>query len=675
MKKIILTCLAFISAISVSFAGTYSGGSGTEGDPYRISTLEDLIEIRTSGDYSQSKFFIQTGNIVIDADETNVDWDGDGDAVWDAEDQSGFLGADGFRGTYDGDGFYIENLFVNRPGWQSAALFRSVQNATVKNLGLVNCDITSAHTVGAIAGWTSNSLTVNCYATGTVSTGDSGDQVGGLFGVNGSDATIRNCYAIVAVDGDDRIGGLIGRNGGTIEFCYSSGTVSGNTNVGGLVGEDQSGTYTSNYWDTETSGQANSGGEGVGAIEGKSTANMKLEGTYNCWDFTGTWDIDPGTNNGYPYLIGLDDEFVNPVAESAPTTQATTLIFSTNPEDVNNLGVTWTNGNGDGRAVFMKAGNSGTAAPADGTVYTANANFGDGDQIGATGWYCVSGGTGNSVSVDNLTQGTEYQVHVCEYNGTLCLPKYLTDAATNNPKSFTMPYSEVGMTYDGESVSDGENIDLGNTNALITTDYTFTVLNVGSEIALNLTGDPLVEITGADADKFELFSPPSLVTMPAGSTSTFVIRYTPETEETNTCTISVANDESNGDENPYTLNLSVTASVEAVDITPDDSDGDTKPEVDFSAIPAPAGTIAEKGYKLATDYAMTENVVWIVDGSVDDLDGEVNANYIRCEWDEYDFGTHYYCRWYIKYDDDTYEFGPVSAFEKNEGSGVIKIGE
>ncbi len=70
-------------------APPYSGGSGTSGDPYQIANTDDLIELsNTSDDWGD--YFIQTANIDFGADETAVDWDGDGSASWDAEDQLGF---------------------------------------------------------------------------------------------------------------------------------------------------------------------------------------------------------------------------------------------------------------------------------------------------------------------------------------------------------------------------------------------------------------------------------------------------------------------------------------------------------------------------------------------------------------------------------------------------------
>src|SRR5439155_20439166 len=76
------------------------------------------------------------------------------------------------------------------------------------------------------------------------------------------------------------IGGLVGRNLGTVQTSYATGAVSGPSNLGGLVGNNTSGpiagTVTDSYWDTQTSGQATSAG-GAGAT-GLTTAALQTGG-------------------------------------------------------------------------------------------------------------------------------------------------------------------------------------------------------------------------------------------------------------------------------------------------------------------------------------------------------------------------------------------------------------
>jgi hypothetical protein len=118
---------------------------------------------------------------------------------------------------------------------------------------------------------------------------------------------------------------------------------------------------------------------------------------------------------------------------SRPTTQASNITFSS--VTYNSTTVGWTAGDGMRHAVFMKQANTGTASPVDSAAYTGNTAFGSGTQIGATGWYCVYNGSGTSVEVTGLTRSTDYIVQVFEYSGISGSELYLTDTATNNPKT------------------------------------------------------------------------------------------------------------------------------------------------------------------------------------------------------------------------------------------------
>ena len=124
-----------------------------------------------------------------------------------------------------------------------------------------------------------------CYAIGSVM----GDQrVGGLVGEN--DACIDTSYSFSTVHGVNAVGGLVGSNWGNIQACYSIGLVTGNENVGGLVGENYENiSITSSFWDMETSGQTTSSGG-----EGKTTSEMQTDTTF----LEAGWDFVDETVNG-----------------------------------------------------------------------------------------------------------------------------------------------------------------------------------------------------------------------------------------------------------------------------------------------------------------------------------------------------------------------------------------
>jgi hypothetical protein len=126
--------------------------------------------------------------------------------------------------------------------------------------------------------------------------------------------------------------------------------------------------------------------------------------------------------------IGTTWASVTPAAAVAPTTQASDITFS----NATSTGTTvsWTNGNGNGRIIKANTVNTFTN-PTDGTVPTANATYGSGEQV-------VYAGTGSTVDVTGLVAGQTYFFRAYEYN-TTGVP-FNTTTATGNPNSTTINY-------------------------------------------------------------------------------------------------------------------------------------------------------------------------------------------------------------------------------------------
>lgn len=119
-----------------------------------------------------------------------------------------------------------------------------------------------------------------------------------------------------------------------------------------------------------------------------------------------------------------------------PSLQATNINFpSIEPTQAI---ISWTNGNGDQRAVFVKEGTGLISLPQDNTFYTASNDwYNKGTQLDNSGYYCVYNGTGNAVTLTNLSPG-QYTVQVFEYTGNGNAQHYLTTTAAGNP--ITMAY-------------------------------------------------------------------------------------------------------------------------------------------------------------------------------------------------------------------------------------------
>jgi uncharacterized protein (TIGR02145 family) len=166
-----------------------------------------------------------------------------------------------------------------------------------RNSLIIDCFCTGTVTTtedwnGGFVSW-NEGVIQNCYSTGSV-TGN--HEIGGFVGVNYSQGIIENCYCTGNVSGNDKIGGFVGHNqsGVRIKYCYSKGTVTGNTNKGGFCGYNPAMTISNCFWDTEKSGIATSaGGKGV------PTYLMVRQNNYVGWPMGSIWSINETAS--YPF--------------------------------------------------------------------------------------------------------------------------------------------------------------------------------------------------------------------------------------------------------------------------------------------------------------------------------------------------------------------------------------
>src|ERR1041385_9224736 len=98
-----------------------------------------------------------------------------------------------------------------------------------------------------------------------------------------------------------------------------------------------------------------------------------------------------------------------------PPNQASGLTMNTNP---NVLSLSWTAGAGSsGSIVVMSAGPPNSVQPNYGTIYTGNATFGNGSNLGNSN-FVVFAGLGSSVTVTNLIPGVRYYATVYSYSAS-----------------------------------------------------------------------------------------------------------------------------------------------------------------------------------------------------------------------------------------------------------------
>jgi hypothetical protein len=197
----------------------------------------------------------------------------------------------GFRGVFDGQGYEIRDLYINRPDEDSVGLFGETDGAVIRDTGVVNVTAIGDECVAGLVG-TNGGIVSKCYSIGSMV---GKDGVGGLVAANWG--TVSNSYSSGNITGISGVGGLVGVNGPdkTVSNSHSTGNVTGVRGVGGLVGFHvfaYRGTVTNSFWDTETSGQATSGGG-----TGKTTAEMKNITTFSSAGWNITAVANPGIRN------------------------------------------------------------------------------------------------------------------------------------------------------------------------------------------------------------------------------------------------------------------------------------------------------------------------------------------------------------------------------------------
>lgn len=372
-------------------------------------------------------------------------------------------GSDHFNGTFDGQNYTISDLYINRQSDRHQGLFNYTESASiVKNIGLVNINITGFGINGGIAAFVYGSVS-NSYTTGIIQTGDcvcggiagncygkieycnssciirqrdgqDASFLGGLVGVLYGDGFINESYATGNVgnpnvpDIGEYVGGFVGRCYGKINNCYATGNASGaqppdsGTNVGGFTGKN-SGTINNSYSIGIPSGTSSIGGfagTDIGTIEHcyydtntsgysdtgkgepKTTTEMQTQSTFINWDFINVWCM-----SGYPELFWS--------YESTTCTTPTISSLTNSTPGLNNVTITWN-----------------TNQSADSIVkYSKNSD------LSSEEWSIWDNDTSSiSIGLTGLDSNTQYFYQAQSYNGTnnSCLK---TEPVSEPYKNFT----------------------------------------------------------------------------------------------------------------------------------------------------------------------------------------------------------------------------------------------
>lgn len=237
-------------------------GSGTEADPYRIYTAEDLQGATKAGYYKVMNdidltSWIEensptTGWVAIGRNGTEATYiDGDNHTI------SGLWinSTDTYQGLFSNySAGYIKNLNVEvangktvKGGDRTAALIGCMTNGEINNCNVIG-NVSGTTSVGGIVGYLDSSTISNCHYEGKVTNSAENAAIGGVAGyVNAVKSEKNSSVAIItSTQKGNWVGGLFGKvvkSSGYIRnsFAYASINTSGASDmVGGLVGYSDS---------------------------------------------------------------------------------------------------------------------------------------------------------------------------------------------------------------------------------------------------------------------------------------------------------------------------------------------------------------------------------------------------------------------------------------------------
>ena len=246
----------------------YAVGSGTEQDPCRIGSREELELFRMQVNrYGRTDLCaVLTSDIVMNSGTFNADGRYTPAA---GETARGVypIGSEKqpYTGTFDGGGYTIRGLCVARRGYYDGesfaaanyvGLFGGLSGATVKNLTVTGY-VDGRFYVGGIAGYADDTTKLlNCRSECIVVSGKSTHPyasdpesviryAGGIVGYNAGSVTA--CCNAGTITGIDSVGGITGGGPGAVSDCYNVGAVTASgQNAGGIAGDGGTVSYSYN---------------------------------------------------------------------------------------------------------------------------------------------------------------------------------------------------------------------------------------------------------------------------------------------------------------------------------------------------------------------------------------------------------------------------------------------
>lgn len=273
------------------YNGNMEGGKGTPENPYIIKSKEQLSNMK----YEPSASY----KLASDIDLGDFDWKPIGNYTVP------------FTGDFDGTGYTIRNLKIDKTSTNYLGLFGVIENANIKSVVIENADIKGKNYVGALIGQANGTVEIkNCKILGNCSINGT-SYLGGLVGDVADGGSITGCSAKINITSTNtssvNIGGLAGSlDNTTVSKCYATGVIKGNSYVGGLIGITVEGNVSECYSTGDVFGQ-----KYVGGLIGDADDREKSHKINNCYSLANVKSAIDGSYIGgfvgYSYLATIEN--------------------------------------------------------------------------------------------------------------------------------------------------------------------------------------------------------------------------------------------------------------------------------------------------------------------------------------------------------------------------------
>lgn len=176
-----------------SVAESFSGGTGTEEDPYLISSGEELAYLakitNENGNQTSGVYYKLTEDIYLNEEVLTEDFylNGTPENVFTP---IGSSSSNKFRGNFDGDFHVIRGAYILLPGSSYVGFFDYIENATIRNLSMVDSYV-QGYQSAILACQALNTTISQCYVEG-YSEGSGYSSV--LVSMVNNNTLIEKCY-------------------------------------------------------------------------------------------------------------------------------------------------------------------------------------------------------------------------------------------------------------------------------------------------------------------------------------------------------------------------------------------------------------------------------------------------------------------------------------------------